>query len=111
MNVQQAILKCNKKAWMEIKQIQNANNMLEVEGAVNDALAKTFGMWNQGVYLIGMRRLGQMGGLEGERVIRIRRRNWDRHLSVIRHYLIDFIPERFFNTIMYRKFIGAFPVS
>lgn len=103
MNTQQAILKCQKKAWKEIKNIRNAPNMICVEGAISDAIEKTFGMWDRGVYMIGMKKLGAMGVLEGEMVIRIRRSNYDKHLSVVRNYLIDMIPERMFNTMMYKK--------
>lgn len=100
---QQAILKCNKKAWQEIKNIQNAPNMVCVEQMIADAIEKTFGLWDRGVLMIRMRKLGAMGTLEGERMIRIRRNNYDRHLSVVRNYLIDMIPVRFFNTLMYKK--------
>lgn len=106
MTTQQALLKCNKKAWKEIKNIKNAGNMLSVEGAISDAIQKTFGMWDKGVYLIGMKKLGEMGVLEGERVIRIRRQNFSNHVGTIRHYLMEMIPVRFHNTLMYAKMIG-----
>lgn len=106
MKTEQAILKCNKKAWKEIRVIKTAPNMLCVEQAVSDAIEKTFGMWDRGVYMIGMKKLGEMGALEGERVIRIRRANWDKHVGTIRHYLIDMIPTRFHNSMMYAKMIG-----
>lgn len=101
---QQAILKCNKKAWQEIKKIQSAPNMLCVEGLINDALAKTFGVWNEGVMIIQMRKLGQMGKIE--RTVNIHRQNWDRHLSVVRNYLIGFIPERMYKSRMYAQMVG-----
>ncbi len=80
--------------------------MLCVESAISDALQKTFGIWDKGVYLIGMKKLGEMGVLEGERVIRIRRSNWDKHVGTVRHYLMDMIPVRFYNSLMYAKMIG-----
>lgn len=107
-NESQAITKCQKKAWAEIKNIQNAGNMLVVEQSISDAIEKTFGMWNKGMYLIGMKRLGEMSLLEGERVIRIRRVNYNRYLYVVRNYLIDMIPTRFNHTTMYKKLIGQY---
>lgn len=105
MTTKQAILKCQKKAWREIKHIQNASNMLTVLGAMSDAIEKTFGMWDRGVYMIGMKKLGAMGVLEGERVIRIRRSNHDKHVGTVRAYLIEFIPDRMFNSTMYKRHI------
>lgn len=101
MNRFQAINKCNKKAWPEIKAIKNAANMLEVEQAINDAVEKTFGFYNKGFLMVRMRKLGQMGELE--HTMRIRRINWDNWLSLVRTYLIEMIPERLHKNHMYQK--------
>lgn len=106
MKTAQAILKCNKKAWPEIKMIKDANNMVGMDQLIGDAIEKTFGLYDRGVLMIRMRRLGQMGALEGEKMIRIRRKNFDNHVGTIRHYLIDMIPTRFHNSMMYAKLIG-----
>lgn len=102
--VNQAILKCNKKAWQEIKTIKNAPNMLCAEHAIEVALAKTFGIWNQGLLILEMKRLGRMGQLEAH--IRIHRANWDRWVSEVRHYLVGMIPVRMHTTLMYQRLIG-----
>lgn len=103
MNNLQAISKCRKKAWEEIKIIQSANNMLEIEQAISNAVEKTFGFWNKGLLLIRMKKLGQMG--EFEHAMRIRRTNFDNWQSLIRAYLVDMIPARFNNTLMYRRVV------
>lgn len=56
MNREQAILKLHKKAYLEIKKIQSANNMLEVESAISDAIEKTFGLYNKGLLLVRMKK-------------------------------------------------------
>jgi hypothetical protein len=101
---QDAISKCNKKAWEEIKKIQHAPNMVCVDSLIGDALAKTFGVWNEGVMIIQMRKLGQMGEVESR--VRIHRANWDKHMSQVRHYLIEMIPARLYKTMMYQKMVG-----
>lgn len=106
MNTQQAILKCNKKAWQEIKMIKSASNMVGMDQLIGDAIEKTFGLYDRGVLMIRMRKLGQMGALEGEKMIRIRRSNFDKHVGIVRHYLMEFIPIRLHNSFMYAKLIG-----
>lgn len=106
MNNLQAIKKCQKKAWKEIQQIQNASNFLEVEQSISDAVEKTFGMWDKGLLLVRMKRLGEMGELEGQLIIRIRRANFDKWQWLVRNYLEEFIPKRFFHTLMYKRYIG-----
>ena len=101
MNTKQAILKCNKKAWDEIKKIKNASTMMDIEHAIDNATFKTFGLWNKGLLLCGMRKLGQM--VEFESMMRIRRANWDNHLATVRYHLIEMIPARFYNTLMYKR--------
>lgn len=108
MNSQQAIKKCQKKAWTDIKIIQSAPNMLAVESAINNAIEKTFGLYNEGLLIVGMKKLGQMGELEF--VMRIHRQDFSNCSCIVRSYLIDLIPSRFHNTLMYRKLIGSFPV-
>lgn len=104
MNTQQAIRKCHKKAWEEIKNLQTANNMLEVEQLIEDAKGKTFGFWNNGIEMVRMRRLGLMRELE--HAMRIRRSNWNNHVGLIHNYLAEMIPNKFHNSLMYRKFMG-----
>lgn len=106
MKTEQAILKCNKKAWQEIKAIKSAPNMVCVEQLISDAIEKTFGLWDRGFLMIRMRKLGQMGVLEGERMIRIRRANFDKHIGTVRNYLMDMIPSRLRTSMMYNRMIG-----
>lgn len=78
--------------------------MVEIEQIIEDAKGKTFGFWNNGIEMVRMRRLGTMGELE--HAMRIRRSNWDKHVGLIHNYLTEMIPNKFFNTLMYKKFMG-----
>lgn len=103
-NSEKAIAKCNKKAWQDIKNIQNAPNMVCAESLINDALAKTFGLWNEGMLVIRMRKLGQMG--QAEYAVRLHRENWNRYVSTVKSYLIEKIPARLHTSMMYQRMVG-----
>lgn len=104
------IAKCNKKSYKSIKQIINANNMLEVDHAINDAIIDTFGLRNEGLIKIAMRKNSTMMEHYGcvgykdnfDLLIAVRRYNLDTYGQAIKAYLMTFISEKMKGTHMYQ---------
>lgn len=110
--------KVNKKAWVQIKQISQAKNMLEVESAIGEAVLRSFGLWNIGLMKIAMRKVaeGDNGyvGLQKEygchswnndfeRMKEIRDFNLKNYKSIALQYLYSFIPSRIRSVAMFKK--------
>lgn len=104
--------KVNKKAYTEIKQIQEAHNMLEIESAINNAILKTFGLFNIGLMKIAMRdniltlqiKYGCVSyNGDFNKMKTIREENLNRYKNDVKKYLMSFIPERMKITTMYAK--------
>lgn len=109
------IQKVNKKAFKEIRQIQTSSNMLEVESAINNAIHKTFGLWDLGLQKIAMRKgYNELCAIYGcitwngnfELMKAVRYHNFDTHKEDVKQYLISFIPERMKVSLMYKKITG-----
>jgi hypothetical protein len=100
-----AIEKTNKKAWLEIKHIQNATNILTVESALNDAVLKATSLWNFGMHTIQMRKSG-ITDAHILTICQIRMDNLLKHKAAIRKYLLSYVPARLRTTIMYQNLIN-----
>lgn len=103
------INKCNKKAFQEIRKIQNASNMLEVEAAINTAIRKTFGLQDLGIIKVAMRegmtdlikihgasKYGSFDELKDVRTV-----NFIMNTDNVREYLKTFVPKRMKTSRMY----------
>ena len=94
------IEKVNKRAWEEIKKIQESTNMIDVSSLINNAILKTFGLWNLGLLKI------KIGNNERFETIReYRHDNLDKYGKEAKCYLITFIPQRLKKTIMFNEII------
>lgn len=110
-----AIISCQKKAYKQIRQIQNAKNMLEVGDAMFHAILETFGVANLGLIKYAMDK-GYTQVLETYGAHKytsfdvckyVRNNNLKMHRNEVRQYLISFIPERMKKCAMYREMIAA----
>lgn len=92
------IEKTIKKAWKEIKFIQSAQNMIEVNNTIKIAMLKVFGLKDLGIQKIEMN-----DDAEFEKMKKIHQDNFNLFSDDVKMYLVTFIPERFKDTLMYNE--------
>lgn len=97
----EAIKKANKKAYTEIRQIQNSSSMMDVNSLISTAMVKTFGLWNIGLLKIRMNNNEQFDVLKSRRLA-----NMNKYGKDVKSYLITFIPDKLKNCIMYNELIS-----
>ena len=90
-----------KKCWKEIKAIQTAGNMMDVEHAIYNSVQKTFSLWDIGLQKITARKNGELVKFEAVRQAREVLTKY--HKKDIMSYMFGFIQERMKASIMYKK--------
>lgn len=106
--------KVSKKAFQELRLIQNSKNMMEVYYAMSTAIQKTFGLQNIGLLKVAiemdrtdlMSRYDYYGKNRNIDLLEaIRYFNLDKYGLEAKKYIMTFIPERMHKSIMYQDMI------
>lgn len=94
-----------RRAGAELRNIENASNMLEVENALSNAMHKVFGSWNIGLKKCAAIRKGSFDPIAWENNRQRRAEAQYRFGEHARNIILSYVPARLRGTIMYSKLI------